>query len=116
MTVPRTTRRWGLHAGLLALWFLASFGVVFFAHDLQFFVAHWPVGFWFAAQGSVLVFIGIVVVFAWITNRREGAQPGPDRAAYAAYKSRLNRRFAAYVVCLLLFLLVLAVAEQRGLP
>lgn len=116
MTLLKTTRRWGLHSGLLVLWFFASFGVVFFAHDLQFVVATWPVGFWFAAQGSVLVFIGIVVVFAWIANRREAVQPGPGQVAYATYKSRLNRQFAAYVVCLLLFLLALAVAEQRGLP
>ena len=115
MTAPTTTRQWGLHAGLLVLWFLVSFGVVFFARDLQVVVAGWPVGFWFAAQGSVLVFIAIVVVFAWRANRRESSQPGPERLAYAAYKKLLHRRFALYVMSLLLFLLVLAVAEQRGL-
>lgn len=115
MTEPWTTRRWGLHAGLLALWFVVSFGVVFFARDLQWVVAGWPVGFWFAAQGSVLVFIAIVVAYAWIANRREVTQPGPERLAYAAYKSLLHRRFAIYVVSLLVFLLALAVAEQWGL-
>nr|WP_295782556.1 VC_2705 family sodium/solute symporter [Rhodoferax sp.] len=115
MTVPRTTRRWGLHAGLLALWFVASFGVVFFARDLQGVVANWPVGYWFAAQGSVLVFIAIVVVFAWAANRREGPEPGFDAAAYASYKRTLHRRFGIYVVCLLLFLLALAIAERAGL-
>ncbi len=115
MTPPTTTRQWGLHAGLLALWFVVSFGVVFFARDLQGVVAGWPVGFWFAAQGSVLVFIGIVVVFAWRANRREVGQAGPERLAYAAYKSLLHRRFALYVLSLVVFLLVLAVAEQGGL-
>ncbi|QTN28849.1 VC_2705 family sodium/solute symporter [Rhodoferax sp. AJA081-3] len=115
MTVPRTARQWALHAGLLALWFLASFGVVFFARDLQWVVSNWPVGFWFAAQGSVLVFIGIVVVYAWVTNRREGAEPGFDAAAYARYKGALHRRFALYVASLLVFLLVLALAERLGL-
>jgi cation/acetate symporter len=115
MTVPRTARQWALHAGLLALWFLASFGVVFFAHDLQWVVSDWPVGFWFGAQGSVLVFIAIVVVYAWWTNRREGAEPGFDAQAYAGYKRSLHRRFALYVVSLLLFLLALAVAERAGL-
>ena len=103
MISPPSPRRWGLHAGLLALWFVASFGVVFFAHDLQFVVANWPVGFWFAAQGSVLIFIGIVVVFAWMANRREGPEPGFDVKSYARYKRTLDRRFAAYVMCLLLF-------------
>jgi cation/acetate symporter len=35
--------------------------------------------------------------------------------AYIAYKRRLNRRFASYVVCLLVFLLILALAERWGL-
>ncbi len=108
-------RRWGLHAGLLALWFAASFGVVFFARDLQFVVAGWPVGFWFAAQGSVLVFIAIVVVFAYVVNRREGAESAVDRDAYAGYTRTLHRRFGLYVVCLLLFLIALAAAEHMGL-
>ena len=116
MTQTATRRRWSLHAGLLALWFAASFGVVFFARDLQFVVANWPVGFWFAAQGSVLVFIGIVVVFAWVANRREGPEPGFDTVAYDMHKRMLHRRFALYVVCLIVFLLALALAERRGLP
>ena len=57
MSVSQTTVRWPLHAVLLSLWFAASFGVVFFARDLDAVVAGWPVGFWFAAQGSVLVFM-----------------------------------------------------------
>ncbi len=116
MTQTATRRRWSLHAGLLALWFAASFGVVFFARDLQFVVANWPVGFWFAAQGSVLVFIGIVVVFAWVANRREGPEPEFDTVAYGVHKRMLHRRFALYVVCLIAFLLALALAERRGLP
>lgn len=111
-----TTRRWTLHAGLLALWFLASFGVVFFARDLQWVVAGWPVGYWFAAQGSVLVFIGIVVVFAWLANRREPSEPSVDGAAYATYTRTLHRRFALYVMGLVTFLLALALAERWGLP
>lgn len=103
-----------LHGWLLAIWFAASFGIVFFAHDLQMIVGGWPVGYWFVAQGSVFVFIAIVAVFAWIANRRDG-EDSIDDAAYTAYKYRLHRRFATYVVCLLLFLLALALAERWGL-
>ena len=71
MSIAQTTVRWPLHAVLLSLWFAASFGVVFFARDLDIVVAGWPIGFWFAAQGSVLVFIGIVVVYALRQNRRD---------------------------------------------
>ncbi len=103
-----------LQGWLLAIWFAASFGVVFFANDLQMMVNGWPLGYWFAAQDSVFVFIAIVAVFAWIANRREGLVSGDD-ANYDAYKRRLHRKFAVYVVCLLLFLGALALAESWGL-
>jgi cation/acetate symporter len=115
MTQAVTKRRWSLHAGLLTLWFVASFGVVFFANDLQFVVLNWPLGFWLAAQGSVLVFIAIVVVFARVANRGEVTELGFDRVAYAVYTRKLHRRFAWYVVCLLAFLLALALAERVGM-
>ncbi len=103
-----------LQGWLLALWFAASFGVVFFANDLQAVVMGWPLGYWFAAQGSMFVFVAIVAVFAWSVNRREG-DVATDKASYDAYKGRLHRKFAIYVVCLLLFLLALALAESWGL-
>ena len=115
MTKPVIKRRWTLHAGLLSRWFMASFGVVFFANDLQFVVANWPVGFWFGAQGSVLVFIAIVGFFAWRANGCESLEPGFDPTAYAVYKRKLHRRFVWYVASLLAFLLVLALAERMGL-
>ena len=58
-----------LKAGLLAVWAAASFGVCFFARDLQFLVGPWPFGFWMAAQGSVLVFIVIIVAYAVVMRR-----------------------------------------------
>lgn len=103
-----------LHGVLLVVWFLASFGVVFFAHDLQMIVRGWPIGYWFSAQGSVFIFIAVVTVFAWISNRREAGGVAHD-PAYALYKSRLHRRFAIYVGLLLLFLAALALAEHLGL-
>lgn len=104
--------RW--HGWFLAIWFAASFGVVFFARDLQMTVGHWPLGYWFAAQGSVFIFIAIVAAFAWLSNRRE-REVTSDDDAYRAYKSRVHRRFAAYLVLLLLFLVGLAMAERLGL-
>lgn len=103
-----------LQIGLLLAWFLASFGVVFFAGQLQQVVRGWPLAYWFAAQGSVLVFIAIVAIFAWFANRREAQDPALDDF-YAKYQRRIHHRFIAYVVVLLLFLLALALAEQAGL-
>ncbi len=104
--------RW--HGWFLAIWFAASFGVVFFARDLQLTVGNWPVGYWFAAQGSVFVFIAIVAGFAWLANRQD-REVTDDDEDYTRYKSRVNRRFAAYVVLLFVFLICLGVAEHFGL-
>lgn len=103
-----------LHGWLLLVWFTASFGLVFFAHDLQQIVAGWPVSYWFAAQGSVILFIGIVAVFAWVANRQD-AQVRSVPTAIKAYNRRIHRRFATFVVLLILFILALAWAEQAGL-
>jgi len=111
---PPDARLMGLHGGLLLVWFAASFGLVFFAHDLQQVVAGWPVSYWFAAQGSVIIFIGIVAVFAWVANRREAAVRA-DPANVSHYNRRIHRRFATFVILLALFILALAWAEQAGL-
>jgi cation/acetate symporter len=122
MTNPERQRRTrrsfaciaSLRGWLLCCWFVASFGIVFFAHDLQQVVAGWPLSYWFAAQGSVLIFILIVALFAWIANRQEG-QPQQEDAAYQKYTRRIHWRFAFFVLAFLLFLVVLTVAEQAGL-
>ncbi len=103
-----------LQIWLLLVWFMLSFGVVFFAHDLQQVVAGWPLAYWFAAQGSVLVFIGVVAIYAWFANRIDGERL-VDAPEYVDYRRRIHRRFIAYVVLLLLFLLALALAERAGL-
>ena len=61
-----------LKAGLLLLWVLVSFVATYFARDLQILVfGGWPLGYWIAAQGAVLVFIAIVVVYAGAMNHFE---------------------------------------------
>ncbi|WP_348683658.1 DUF4212 domain-containing protein [Acidovorax soli] len=61
-----------LKGGLLLAWALVSFVAAYFARDLQaFVVAGWPLGHWIAAQGAVLMFIAIVVVYCWAMNRFE---------------------------------------------
>ncbi len=64
-------RALALKAVLLVVMVLVSFGVCFFARDLSFTVMGWPLHFWIAAQGGVLVFIVIVAFYAWIMNRME---------------------------------------------
>ena len=58
-----------LKAVLLAAWAGLSFGCCYFARDLSFLVAGWPFGYWMAAQGVLLGFIAIVVVYAVVMRR-----------------------------------------------
>ena len=57
-----------LIALLLAGWLGVTFGVAYFARELQFHVLGWPFSFWVAAQGGVLVYVAIT----WWYARRMG--------------------------------------------
>ena len=70
--------RW-LTGLLLALWLVAGFGVVYFARQLSFSFFGWNFGFWWAAQGALLVFVALVVVYQ-AAARRLDEQVGVDEA------------------------------------
>jgi putative solute:sodium symporter small subunit len=79
---PRQKIRWC--TGLLLLtWALVSFGWVWFARDLHVMVSHWPLDFWIAAQGSILVFLLITVVNARCVNRWEKQAQADEHHALA---------------------------------
>jgi len=103
-----------LQGWLLLIWFLGSFGVVFFAHDLQQIVVGWPIAYWFAAQGSLLIFILIVAVYARLANRADTGPVFVD-PDFGKYTRRIHKRFLAYVAMFLFFLLALGFAERLGL-
>ena len=58
---------------LLAIWFLVSFGAgILFADALNSFViGGFPLGFWFAQQGSIYVFVVLIFVYATRMKRLE---------------------------------------------
>ena len=66
---PRSRRVLALKLALLALWALVSFVACYFARDFDVSVFGWPLGYWFAAQGALIAFIGIVAVNAWAMDR-----------------------------------------------
>ncbi|WP_394788107.1 VC_2705 family sodium/solute symporter [Rhodoferax sp.] len=103
-----------LRASLLVAWAVLSFGVVFFARDLHWVVAGWPVNYWFCAQGVVLCYLVIVVVYAW-RRRHDGTDTEAGEQPQGPYRRRLHRNFGLYVVCVLGFLALMAWAEHRGL-
>ena len=67
-----TRQKIRLFSGVLLLsWSLAAFGWVWFARDLNIKIGEWPINFWMAAQGSLLIFLGITILNAWYFNRLE---------------------------------------------
>ena len=77
-------RRMRVTGWLLAAWFAVTFGVTYFARELNVVVLGWPLSFWVAAQGALLVYMVLVVVFARRMGRvdqerdeeRDDAAPG----------------------------------------
>ncbi len=56
----------GLMAKLLVVWFVASYGLgIFFVEPLnRFKLGGFPLGFWFAQQGSIYIFVILVLIYA----------------------------------------------------
>ena len=52
--------------GILAVWFLVSFGAgILFADALNGIkLGGYPLGFWFAQQGSMYVFVALIFIYA----------------------------------------------------
>jgi putative solute:sodium symporter small subunit len=54
-----------LTAALLGIWFLATFGVIWFARDLnEFSVFGFPLAFYMGAQGALIIYILIIWYYA----------------------------------------------------
>jgi putative solute:sodium symporter small subunit len=53
-----------LTLALLAIWFVSSFVVTFFARDLAFNFFGWPFSFYMAAQGSLIIYLVIIWYYA----------------------------------------------------
>jgi putative solute:sodium symporter small subunit len=54
---------------LLAVWFLVTFAVAYFARDLNFKFFGWPFSFWVAAQGALIVYVLIIWFYARYMNK-----------------------------------------------
>ena len=56
---------------LLAIWFACSFGLgILLVEPLNaFHVAGFPLGFWFAQQGSIYIFVLLILVYALAMDR-----------------------------------------------
>ena len=56
---------------LLSIWFIVSFGCGILLVDVlnQIQIGGFKLGFWFAQQGSIVVFVVLIFVYAALANR-----------------------------------------------
>jgi putative solute:sodium symporter small subunit len=69
-----------LTMGLLLLWFAVTFGVIFFARELAGLALFgWPVPFYMAAQGTTLIYLLIIGVYALAMKKLDALASEPAR-------------------------------------
>lgn len=62
-TYWKSTRRMTLW--LLLIWFIVTFAAIFFARSLSAYTLFgWPIPFFMAAQGSILIYVVIIAAYA----------------------------------------------------
>jgi putative solute:sodium symporter small subunit len=56
---------------LLSIWFICSYGAgILFADALnEIRMGGFKLGFWFAQQGSIYIFVVLIFVYVWLMNR-----------------------------------------------
>ena len=56
---------------LLSIWFIVSFlfGILLADTLNQFYIVGFPLGFWFAHQGSIYVFVILIFVYVYLMNK-----------------------------------------------
>ena len=59
-----------LLAGCMLIWFICSygFGILLVDQLNQITIGGFPLGFWFAQQGSIYVFVALIFFYAWRMN------------------------------------------------
>jgi len=70
---------------LLVVWFVVSFGCGIILVDWldQFSLFGFKLGFWFAQQGAIYVFVALIFIYAWrmkIIDRQFGVSADEDEA------------------------------------
>ena len=73
VATDRAVEHWRRTRGLmwfsLIVWFIFGFGIHFFARQLnEIVILGFPLGFYMAAQGSLIVFVVLIFWFAWKQN------------------------------------------------
>ena len=73
--MPRPGRYWKINLRylliLLSIWFLCSFGAgIIWVEELnRIQIGGFMLGFWFAQQGSIYIFVILIFVYVYLMNR-----------------------------------------------
>lgn len=75
----------GLLAKLLSVWFVVSFGCGILLADWldQFSFFGFKLGFWFAQQGAIYVFVALIFIYSWrmkVLERRFGVDDDEEHS------------------------------------
>ena len=54
---------------MMAIWFVVTYVVSYFARDLNFAFFGWPFSFWVGAQGALVVYVVIIWYYARYMNK-----------------------------------------------
>ncbi len=83
---------------LLTIWFIVSYGFgILLAEPLNNIrIGGFKLGFWFAQQGSIYVFVIIIFVYVWLMNRLDKEWDVDEEelpaAPKASWRNRLQRQ------------------------
>jgi putative solute:sodium symporter small subunit len=58
-----------LTAILMAIWFIVTYVVSYYARELDFTFFGWPFSFWMGAQGALIIYVIIIWYYARAMNR-----------------------------------------------
>ncbi len=60
-----------LVAQILAVWFIVSYGAgIIFASELNSIkLGGYPLGFWFAQQGSMYIFVALIFIYSYLMGK-----------------------------------------------
>jgi putative solute:sodium symporter small subunit len=56
-------------AVLMVIWALVTYGIGFYARELNFNFFGWPFSFWIGAQGAPAIYVALIGFYAWYMNR-----------------------------------------------
>lgn len=101
---------------LLTIWALSTFISIFWARDLEQIFFGWPFNFWLGAHGLVILYIFIVVFYAWRMNKLDNIS-----LSFLQHQNnkkrhiRLFKWMLLYTIAILFFMSIMIAAESSGL-